>query len=336
MNRQALSIIRAGVLATASSVLAAGALASGPAYSQEVLPAAAAPFKGQIGLSVKDSVPDFPLPVQAPKGAPNVLLILLDDVGFGASSTFGGPVATPTLERLAQDGLRYTQFHTTVALLADARGADHRSQPSLGAHRGHHGNGDGLSRLRQPDGQGHRDGRRDPQAERMEHRVVRQEPQRAGLADEPGRAVRPLADGSGLRALLWVHRRGDQPVAAGRLRRHAPDRALPRQAGLQLRLRHRRPGHPVGPQPEGGRAGPAVLHLLRAGCDALPAPPEEGVDREVQGQVRPGLGQDTRADDRSPEDNWASFRPIRSSRSGIPESRRGTRSTPNRRACTPT
>jgi hypothetical protein len=113
MNRQALSIIRAGVLATASSVLAAGALASGPAYSQEVLPATAAPFKGQIGLSVKDSIPDFPLPVQAPKGAPNVLLILLDDVGYSASSTFGGPVATPTLERLAQNGLRYTQFHTT-------------------------------------------------------------------------------------------------------------------------------------------------------------------------------------------------------------------------------
>ena len=113
MNRQALSIIRAGVLATASSVLAAGALASGPAYSQEVLPAAAVPFKGQVGLSVKDSVPDFPIPVQAPKGSPNVLLILLDDVGYSASSVFGGPVAMPTLERLAQNGLRYTQFHTT-------------------------------------------------------------------------------------------------------------------------------------------------------------------------------------------------------------------------------
>ena len=60
--------------------------------------------------------------VKAPKGAPNILLILTDDVGFAASSTFGGPIATPTLERLAQNGLRYTQFHTT-ALCSPTRAA---------------------------------------------------------------------------------------------------------------------------------------------------------------------------------------------------------------------
>jgi len=87
---------------------------SGIAAAQEVLPIPPAPFKGQIGLSVKDSKSDFPQPVQAPKGAPNVVIILLDDVGFGASSTFGGPCDTPTLDKLAQNGLRYTQFHTTA------------------------------------------------------------------------------------------------------------------------------------------------------------------------------------------------------------------------------
>ncbi|NJD32806.1 MAG: arylsulfatase [Gammaproteobacteria bacterium] len=106
-------MVRAGVLAAAGSMLAAGALVGAAASAQEVLPAATAPFKGQIGLDVKDSRPDFPMPVQAPKGAPNVVLILLDDVGYSASSTFGGPVAMPTLDRLAQNGLRYTQFHTT-------------------------------------------------------------------------------------------------------------------------------------------------------------------------------------------------------------------------------
>ena len=56
-----------------------------------------------------------PIPqLNAPKGAPNVMIVLIDDVGFGASSTFGGPCLTPTLEKLSQAGLRYTRFHTTA------------------------------------------------------------------------------------------------------------------------------------------------------------------------------------------------------------------------------
>jgi arylsulfatase A-like enzyme len=62
--------------------------------------------------------PDTKLPpipqVRPPKGAPNVLIVLIDDVGFGASSTFGGPCQTPTLEKLAAGGLKYTRFHTTA------------------------------------------------------------------------------------------------------------------------------------------------------------------------------------------------------------------------------
>ncbi len=53
-------------------------------------------------------------PLRPPKGAPNVLVVLLDDVGFGASSAFGGPVHMPTAERLASGGLEYTRFHTTA------------------------------------------------------------------------------------------------------------------------------------------------------------------------------------------------------------------------------
>lgn len=103
-----------GALAAVSSVVALGTLFGGIASSQEVLPSPPAQFKGQIGLTAKDSKSDFPIPVHAPKGAPNVVLIILDDVGFGASSTFGGPCDTPTLDRLAKNGLRYTQFHTTA------------------------------------------------------------------------------------------------------------------------------------------------------------------------------------------------------------------------------
>src|SRR5579871_1470066 len=84
------------------------------AIAQEVLPPPPPVFQGQIGLSYKDSKPDFPKPVQAPKGAPNVLVILLDDMGYGVSSAFGGPANMPTLEHLAQHGLKYTNFHTTA------------------------------------------------------------------------------------------------------------------------------------------------------------------------------------------------------------------------------
>ncbi|MGF6575008.1 arylsulfatase [Paraburkholderia fungorum] len=70
-------------------------------------------FKGTIGTTFADSKPDFPKNRAAPAGAPNIILILLDDVGFGATSTFGGPVPTPTLDRLAKGGLRYTQWNTT-------------------------------------------------------------------------------------------------------------------------------------------------------------------------------------------------------------------------------
>jgi arylsulfatase len=117
------------------SVLVAGALFSRGTSAQEVLPVPPAPFKGQIGLSAKDSKSDFPQPVQAPKGAPNIVLVLLDDVGFGASSTFGGPINTPTLERLAKSGLRYTQFHTT-ALCSPTRAALLTGRNHHSAHTG--------------------------------------------------------------------------------------------------------------------------------------------------------------------------------------------------------
>src|SRR4051794_1622575 len=100
---------------TTRPILAALACALGvmvpfTAWAQEILPRPEQPFKGRIGRTAKDSTKDFPQEPAAPKGAPNVLLILTDDVGFGASSTFGGPVPTPTMDRLAKSGLRFTQF----------------------------------------------------------------------------------------------------------------------------------------------------------------------------------------------------------------------------------
>ena len=62
--------------------------------------------------NVKEKPPFFE--VKAPKGAPNVVIVLIDDIGFGGPSTFGGPIQTPTLDRLAQSGLRFNNFHTTA------------------------------------------------------------------------------------------------------------------------------------------------------------------------------------------------------------------------------
>ena len=93
-------------------------------------------FAGKIGATYKDSTPSYPRPIKAPKGSPNVLLILLDDVGFGMSGTFGGPVPTPNLDKLANNGLKYTRFHTT-ALCSPTRAA-------LLAGRNHHSCGTGV------------------------------------------------------------------------------------------------------------------------------------------------------------------------------------------------
>ena len=87
-----------------------------------VLPPPPPVFKGIINLRAKDSKSDFPQPMKAPAGAPNVLLVLLDDVGFGATSTFGGPCNTPTFDKLAANGLKYNRFHTT-ALCSPTRAA---------------------------------------------------------------------------------------------------------------------------------------------------------------------------------------------------------------------
>ena len=101
---------------------ALGAALAATAGAQQVLPFPEAPFGGKIGRTPKDSVKDFPKAVKAPAGAPNILVILTDDVGFGASSTFGGPIPTATMDRLAKNGLRYNQFHTT-ALCSPTRAA---------------------------------------------------------------------------------------------------------------------------------------------------------------------------------------------------------------------
>src|SRR3982750_3698529 len=93
-------------------------------HSRSMLPIPDRPAPGLTTYDAKDPDPASPPiePLRPPSGAPNVLVILLDDVGFGASSAFGGPCHTPTAERLAAGGLRFNRIHTT-ALCAPTRQA---------------------------------------------------------------------------------------------------------------------------------------------------------------------------------------------------------------------
>ncbi len=93
---------------------AATILCTWPALGQEVLPKPLPPFTGVIGPTFKESKEDYPQPIKAPDGAPNVVVILLDDLGFGQAGAFGGPVPTPNIDKLAAQGLKYNRFHTTA------------------------------------------------------------------------------------------------------------------------------------------------------------------------------------------------------------------------------
>ena len=179
-------------------------------HARGVLPIPHRPAAGLTTYDAKDPDTSFPPiePLLPPEGAPNVLVVLLDDVGFGASSAFGGPCRTPRAERLAEGGLRFNRFHTT-ALCAPTRQA-------LLTGRNHHSVGDG---------QHHRDrhvGSRQhllaaqhqgavgdhPETQRVLDRAVRQVPRGAGVADLADGAFRCLANRRWrVRDVLRLHRR---------------------------------------------------------------------------------------------------------------------------------
>ncbi len=127
-------IRRCTALWAATMALLGCALTS--AYAQDVLPRPDKPLPAQVGRTWQDSKPAKIEGIRAPANAPNVVIVLLDDVGFGAPGGSGGPVPTPTLDRLAQQGLRYNAFHTT-ALCSPTRAA-------LLTGRNHHSVGTGT------------------------------------------------------------------------------------------------------------------------------------------------------------------------------------------------
>lgn len=138
MNTKKFSVFIAICLSFSCLVNAApeGSPSATRSIQGQILPPPELPFGGTINLNAAESTPWWAPRIAPPEGAPNILLIITDDVGFGAPSTFGGVIPTPALDRVAEDGLRYTQFHST-ALCSPTRAA-------LITGRNHHSAGFGV------------------------------------------------------------------------------------------------------------------------------------------------------------------------------------------------
>jgi arylsulfatase A-like enzyme len=134
-----LVVLAASYLTTAHAQVITGVPGSPSATTTidgKQLPPPPAKFGGVIKETASNSKPYWPPTVVPPKGAPNVLLIMTDDQGYGVSGTFGGVIPTPSMDRIAKAGLRYTQFHST-ALCSPTRAA-------LITGRNHHSVGFGV------------------------------------------------------------------------------------------------------------------------------------------------------------------------------------------------
>ena len=269
------------------------------------LPIRRPPFAGATKRTLADSKPDWSQAshVEPPEGAPNVLLVLIDDAGFGNPSTFGGPIQTPNYTRLAENGLRYNRFHVT-ALCSPTRAA-------LLTGRNHHRVGFGMvgefsgpfpgynatiphdcapfPRILQENGYL-------TAAFGKWHLTPDDQQGFSGPFDRWPTAAR-------VRLLLGLPRRRGRPVRPAD-RREPEDHRRPRGEGRRAVLLPGRPGRQddrlaaPGPLRE---ADDAVVRLRRDRLQPRAAPRAARVVGQVPRQVRPGLGRDARGDVRAPE-----------------------------------
>ena len=249
-----------------------------------------APFKGTINVDIRDSEPDWePFePPKAPDGAPSVVYIVLDDVGFSAMSCYGGPIETPNIDRIAADGVRYTQWHTT-ALCSPTRsclltGRNHTRNSMACITEAAIGFPNASGTIPPENGMlseilGERGWNTYmvgkwhlcPEDEMNLASTRRNWP--SGRGFERWYGFLGAETSQWYPDLVYDNHLVDQPKLAG--------------GGLPPHRRPDRQGDRVHHGREGGRAGEAVLPLLRARRVPRAAPRPEGVDRQVQGPLRP-------------------------------------------------
>ncbi len=178
-----------GVKAQETKVEPCSPAATDSLNSEKQLPPNPAPFGGIIKRDARESKPCWAPRIVPPKGAPNVLLIMTDDAGFSVSSTFGGVIPTPALDRIANNGLRYTNFNST-ALCSPTRAA-------LITGRNHHSVGFGVISEQATGYPGYNSiipkdkvtDWADPERERLLYVMVWQEPQHSRVRRQPGRTI---------------------------------------------------------------------------------------------------------------------------------------------------
>ena len=200
------------------------------------------PYEGVVGRTLDDSTPWWPPLPSAPDGTPNVVMVLLDDVGYAQFGCYGSDIATPTFDRLARDGLRYSNFHTT-ALCSPTRAC-------LLTGRNHHSNGMGRIVEFAQGFPGY--DATIPKANGMLSEVLARSGLRqlrgrevaldAGAGDDDGRVEATVAARPRLRSFLWLHGGRDRPVPPGSRARQPPGRSA-RHAGDGLPP-HRGPRRP--------------------------------------------------------------------------------------------
>ena len=281
-------------------------MSSRDTIQRSILPIPDPQYVGLTTYDAKDPDTKFPpiTSLRPPQGAPNVLVVLLDDVGFAASSAFGGPIHTPTADRLAKGGLKFNRFHTT-ALCSPTRQA-------LLTGRNHHSvDMGGICEIATaaPGYSSVLPKNKAPLAMTLKlngystaqfgkcHEVPVWETSPLGPFDQwptGGGGFEYFYGFIGGETNQW-----DPAIYEGTT---AIEPAKTPEQGYHFTEDMTRQGDRVDAPAEGADARQAVLHVLRAGRLPRAAPRAEGVGRQVQGQVRPGLGQAARRDLRAPEE----------------------------------
>ena len=196
---------------------------------RQTTPAPDPKFGGVIKEDAPQSKPWWAPRIVPPKGAPNVLLIITDDSGFGVPSTFGGVIPTPAMDRVAKNGLRYNNIHST-ALCSPTRAA-------LITGRNHHSVGFGVISEQSTgfpgynsiiaQGQGHH--RPHPQGQRLRHLVVRQESQHA-RPSRPARSGRSTSGRSAWASSISTASSAATRTSGSRISSATPPRSIPSRA----------------------------------------------------------------------------------------------------------
>ena len=252
----------------------------------------AQPFRGVVNVDIRDSEPDWsPFePPKAPEGAPNVVYVVLDDVGFSAMGCYGGPIETPNIDRIAAAGVRYTQWHTT-ALCSPTRsclltGRNHTRNSMACITEAAIGFPNASGTIPPENGMlpeilGERGWNTYmvgkwhlcPTSEMNLAATRRNWP--SGRGFERWYGFLGAETNQWYPDLVYDNHPVDQPtLAGGRLPPHR---------------RHHRQGAGVHQGRQDGGARQAVLPVLRARCRSRPPPRPQGMDRAVQGPLRPGV-----------------------------------------------